>query len=278
MFEHLRKVTDGDELDGLFDLLIHLVQIGLVGFRDEHGGNTLAEGCHALFFQAADGQNIAVQGDFARHGKVVADWNLGQRRNQRGGQGDTGGGAILGYSAFGGMDMDIGVLELIRRNVVGFGMYAGIGQCQVSALFHYITQAAGDLHLAGSVGDDGNFDGKHLSAHTGPGQAVGNANSIGAGNKGRLNLFGTEHCFDHGRGNIDLIFLPCGDPLSALAQHGGDGALQCTHAGFAGVEVDDGVQRLIVDLEGRRFLAVLLELLREQVFFRDVEFLLAGVA
>ena len=101
MFEHLRKVTDGDELDGLFDLLIHLVQVGLVGFRDEHGGNALAEGCHALFFQAADGQDIAVQGDFARHSKVVANRNLGQRRNQRGGQGDTGGGAVLGYSAFG---------------------------------------------------------------------------------------------------------------------------------------------------------------------------------
>ncbi len=47
-----------------------------------------------------------------RHGKVVADRNLGQRRNQRGGQGDTGGGAILGYSAFGGMDMDIVFLNL----------------------------------------------------------------------------------------------------------------------------------------------------------------------
>ena len=61
MFEHLRKVTDRDELDGLLTSSSTSYRSGLLA----SGMSTVKcphEAAHALFFQAADGQNIAVQG------------------------------------------------------------------------------------------------------------------------------------------------------------------------------------------------------------------------
>ena len=62
-----------------------------------------------FLLQAADGQNLATQRDFAGHGDVAANRNLGQRAGERRGHGDAGRGAILGNRAFGHMQVQVNV-------------------------------------------------------------------------------------------------------------------------------------------------------------------------
>ena len=68
MLEHLGQALHRDEVDLLLDLGIDFVEVGGVLFGDQHSGDTFAEGGHALFLQAADGQHIAVQSNLAGHG------------------------------------------------------------------------------------------------------------------------------------------------------------------------------------------------------------------
>ena len=261
----------------LLHLGIHLIQVALVVLGDQHGGDALAEGSHALFLQAADGQHIAVQRDLTGHGQIVVHGDAGQRRDQCRGQRNAGRGAVLGNSALRGVDVQVSVFEFIRRDAVFLGMDAGVGHGQLGALLHDITQTAGDFDLAGAARDDSHLHGQHLTPNAGPGQTIGDADSILAGDKGRLDLFGAEQRLDRGGGDADLFLLPGGDLLGAFAQHRCDGALKIAHTGLAGVAVNDGVQ--CAGRQGHAAVkAVVFQLLGQQVALGNVELLGAGIA
>ena len=277
MLQHLGQSAHGDEAHLLLDLGVHLIQVAGVVPGDEHRRDALTEGRHALFLQTADGQHVAVQRDFSGHGQVVVDRDTGQRRNQRRRQCDTRGGTVLRHSALGGMDVQVGVLELVGRDAVFFGVDLGVGHGELGALLHDITEAAGDLDFAGAVRDDGDLNRQHLAADTRPRQTVGNAHGVLAGDKRRLDLLGAEQLLDHRCGNADLLGFPCRDLLRTFAQHRRDGAFQIAHACLAGVAVNDGIQ--CAACQGHAPLqAVVFQLLGQQMALGDVEFFGAGVA
>ena len=173
--------------------------------------------------------------------------------------------------------MQVGVLELISGDAVFLGVDLGVGHGQLGALLHDVAQAAGNFNFAAAVRYDGDLNGEHLAADAGPGQAVGNAHGVLAGDKGRLDFFGAEQFPNRGGGDTDFFSLPCCDLLGALAQHRSHSAFQIAHAGLAGVAVDDGVQ--CAARQGHTaFQAVIFQLLGQQVALGNVELLGAGVA
>ena len=159
MLEHLGQAADRDKMNLLLHLGIHLIQVALVVSGDQHGGDALAEGSHALFLQAADGQHIPVQRDLTGHGQIVVHGDAGQRRDQCRGQRNAGRGAVLGDSALRGVDVQVSVFKFIRRDTVFLGMDTGVSHGQLGALLHDIAQTAGDFDLAGAARDDSHLHG-----------------------------------------------------------------------------------------------------------------------
>ena len=62
------------------DLLRDFRQVFLIVLRKQYGTQAHSVGGQKFFFDAADGQNFAAQGDFARHGDVAAHRNARQER------------------------------------------------------------------------------------------------------------------------------------------------------------------------------------------------------
>lgn len=110
-----------------------------------------------------------MQRNLAGHGQVVAHRDTGQRRHQGRGQGDARTGTILGHGALGGVDVQVGVLELISGDAVFLGVDLGVGHGQLGALLHDVAQAAGNFNFAAAVRYDGDLNGEHLAADAGPG-------------------------------------------------------------------------------------------------------------
>ena len=87
-----------------------------------------------------------------------------------------------------------------------------------------------------------------------------------------------EHGADVLRRHHDLGSRALGDLHRGMAEHLADLALEVTHAGFAGVALDDQLQRLRLDLGLLGGQAVGLELTPHQIAPRDLQLLLLGVA
>ena len=275
--EHLRQVGHGQELDVLLDLVVHLVQVGDIVLRDEDGLHPLAVCGHALLAQAADGQHIAVQGDLAGHGDIAAHRNAGQAGHQRRGQGDTGRGAVLGHGPFGGVDVQVTLLQPLRVDAVFIGVDADVGHGQLRALLHHVAERTGDGDLAAAVVHDLHLDGQGLAADAGPGQTVGDADGVGAVEEIGLDHFGAQQLFQIGAGHGEALHLTGCDLAGAFAQHTGDGALQIANAGLADIAVDDAVQSALGegDFAGQ---TTGLELLGHQMLAGDVVLFHAGIA
>ena len=89
------------------DLLRDIGQILLVVFGKDRFVDTVTVGRHQFFFQTADGQHLAAQGDLAGHGQVAAHGNLAQRAGDGGGDGDARRGAIFRDSTFGNVHVQV---------------------------------------------------------------------------------------------------------------------------------------------------------------------------
>ena len=194
-----------------------------------------------------------MQGDLAGHGHIAAHRNAGQAGHQCRGQGDTRRRAVLGHSTLGGVDVQIALFQPLGVDAVFLGVDAHPSDCQLCALLHHIAQRAGNGDLAGAVVHDLHLDGQGLAAYAGPCQTVGDANGVSAVEEVRLNDAGAQQFLQHGGGHRHALHLTGGDLAGALAQHTGDGALQITHTGLAGVAIDDAVERALVhgDLAGQ---------------------------
>ena len=185
------------EIDGCFHDFIHgfgeyeadvlayhrhyLFQIGFVVLWNDHRLNSCPVGCHGLFPQASDRQHPAAQRHFSGHGDIVTHRRAGQRRDQRGGDGDAGRRAVLGDRRFREMDMHIHFFVKRRADLQCFGARAHKSHRRLGAFLHDRTQIARyfDLTRAGYYGD---FGLQHLAAHAGPGQAVDHADFVAARN------------------------------------------------------------------------------------------------
>src|ERR1035438_9407932 len=96
--------------------------------RHDDFADAAASGGEHLFFDAADGQDLAREGDFAGHGEVGADAALRKHRHQRGGHRDAGGGAVFGDGAGGHVDVDVDGFEKLGINAVLGGGAAHPGE------------------------------------------------------------------------------------------------------------------------------------------------------
>ena len=72
-------------------------------------------------------QHLAAERDFAGHGDVAADGNLGERAGERRGHGDAGGGAVLGDCAFGHVQVEVDVAVELARQAERLRLAADVG-------------------------------------------------------------------------------------------------------------------------------------------------------
>ncbi len=104
--EHLLDagdVVDGDALH-LFrqDVLFHIL---LVFRREDDVGDSGALGGQELLLHPADGKHVSAEGDLTGHRHLRPHLLIGEQGDQRGDDGDTGRGTILGNGSGGHVDM-----------------------------------------------------------------------------------------------------------------------------------------------------------------------------
>ena len=71
-----------------------------------------AGGSEDFFFDTANAKNAAAQADFASHANVGTDEAVGQQGGERGDDGDTSAGPVLGRGARGDMHVDIALVVI----------------------------------------------------------------------------------------------------------------------------------------------------------------------
>ena len=81
-----------------------------------------------FFLEAANGEDLAAEGDFSGHCQVAAHRNFAERAGDGGSNGDAGGGAVFGYGAFGNMDMEIESSVEVTSEAEAMGAGADVGE------------------------------------------------------------------------------------------------------------------------------------------------------
>lgn len=99
--QHGVGMVDEQEVERAAHRLVDLLQILFVLVRNNDGLHAVAQRCHGLLLQAADGKHAAADGDLARHGDITADRRPAERGGQRRAYGDTGGRTVLRHGTLG---------------------------------------------------------------------------------------------------------------------------------------------------------------------------------
>src|SRR5262249_37925031 len=159
------------------DLLGDVRQVFLIVLRKQYGTQAHSVGSEQLFLDAADGENLAAQGDFSGHGDVAANWNASERTGNGSANGDTCGRAVLGNSAFRDVHVDVDVAVEILGQAELRGAGAHVAHSGLRGFLHDIAQFAGQDSASFTFHDRG-FDSEHGAANFGPGQAGGQADLV----------------------------------------------------------------------------------------------------
>ena len=138
----------------------------------------MAQRCHGLLLQAADGKHTAADGDLARHGDITADRRPAERGGQRRAYGDTGGRTVLRHGTLREVDMDIARLVEVGRDVQLLSTRAQIAHGRLHGLLHHIAEVSGQDELAAAVHDIA-LDLESLTADGSPGKAGHKTDRIG---------------------------------------------------------------------------------------------------
>ena len=196
-----------------------------------------ARGEH-LFLDAADRQHLAAQRDLAGHGEVAADFALGERRDNRRRQRDPRRGTFLRDSAFGQVDVNVEVLEIVVGHVEVFGARAQIAERRLRRFLHHVAERSGQhagLPLPGSTCTSIVRMSPPKGVHAMPvatptsSSSLARMSSNGAGPRKRL------RCLTSMFAGMALVF---GDQPRDLAADVGDLAVEVAHARFVGVFAD----------------------------------------
>ena len=152
-----------------FNLGIHLKEIAFVVLGNQRRWKCPpGKSCHALFPSA---RRWPVTLPCRVISPVMArSWRTGmpdKAEISARGQRDAGRGTVLGDCPFRRMDMDYPHFSRLS-SVMPYSslVNAGVADGELGALLHHIAQAAGDLNLPGTTGDDGNFHRQHFTAHS----------------------------------------------------------------------------------------------------------------
>ncbi|GKT85280.1 LOW QUALITY PROTEIN: hypothetical protein Ct61P_03130 [Colletotrichum tofieldiae] len=166
-----------------------------------------AAGGDRLLAQAADAEDLAGERELARHGNGGVDGGVEGEREERGGHGDAGRGAVLGHGAVWHVQVQLGLVEEV---VVGevldherLGERVGNGR----RLLHDVLEVARDLEAGPAAGPQGRLqdrlDVHGGAAHLGPGETHGDT--------GGVDLVEAVRGEDRGADVVDEVVLADGD-------------------------------------------------------------------
>src|SRR5215469_13287642 len=165
--EHLVHARDRNNLEAFLDALADLHEVLGVLFGNEHCFDAPAQGREQLLLETGDRPHAATQRDFPGHGDVAAHRNAGHHRDDRGGHGDTGRGAVLRGCAFRDVHVDVPVVKQGRLDAEGDRAHANVRRRRRDRFLHHIAQVAGHRHPT-LARHHGGFDGEQLAADVGP--------------------------------------------------------------------------------------------------------------
>src|SRR5580658_197677 len=269
---------DEVELHGIFDVVGKLGYVFLVGARQDKIKDAGTQRGEQLLLQSADGQHFAAQGDFAGHGDVAPDRNLGQRTGQRRGHGDAGRWAVLGDRALGHMQVQVDVAVELAAQAEDLRLAANVAERGLRRLLHHVAKLAGDGELALAV-EHLYFGGEDTAAYFGPCEAGHEADFALFVHLGVAEL-GHAEKLDHVR--FRDLFLVLGVVLDHAAGYFAadvaDLALEVADARFARVIADDFENGFVLEDDVLFAQAGLLALLLDQILAGDFELFLLGVA
>ena len=153
-------------------LLRDLLEVLLVLPGQQHLRHLVAVRREHLLLDPADRQQAAGQRDLARHGEPARHGHAPDRRQQRGRQGDSRRGPVLGDRALGHVHVDVPVLREVRGDAQLCVVGAQEGEGCLRALLHHVAEAAREHQLA-LAREDGHLHGQELAAELRPRQAIG---------------------------------------------------------------------------------------------------------
>src|SRR5262244_2207312 len=91
------------------DFLRDVREVFLIILRKQYRTQAHSVGGQELFFDAADGENLAPEGDFAGHGDIATNGNLSEGAHDGVANGDAGGRAVLGDGAFRNVHVNVDI-------------------------------------------------------------------------------------------------------------------------------------------------------------------------
>lgn len=175
-----------------------------------------------LLLDAADGEDEALEGDFAGHGELAAHGFAPQQGSQRGEHCDPRRGAVLGDGAGGDVNVEVLAGEEVIGQAEAIGVRVQVGARGLHRFLHHVAELAGQGQAALALGGGG-FDEEDIAAGGGPGEAdddAGFADAVGghvALEVGRAQVGGEAGGVDaHG------LVVAFGDLARHLAADAGD--------------------------------------------------------
>ncbi len=186
-------------------------------------------------------------------------------------------GPSLGTAPCGNVDVDVALGEEfgIDAEALGAGADQAIGGRR--GFFHDVADLAGqrDLTLAGHAGG---FDEEDFAADGGVGHAGGDAGDAGSAGQFRIEFSGAQDLGHAVFGDGESIGFAFDDLGGDRAGDRSDLPFQVSHAGFAGVALDDPAQGRILELYFFRRYAVGVQLAGHEIRAGDVQLVAVGVA
>ena len=175
------------------------------------------------------------------------------------------------------MNVYIGILVEILRNTELVCVLAYVAYRRARRFFHNVAQRAGKLQRTAAAHGK-RFYAEHITAELCPCKSVHDADLVLAINPVGKELFGAQHFDD--RFCIDRFFrrVAVDDLLRRFAAYGCDLTFEITHARLLRITQDKLVYAVVGEAELTPFQSVALELLGDQMIFRNRQLLVVGIA
>src|SRR5580658_1069459 len=231
------------------DLLRDIRQVLLIVLRKQYRMQAHSMGGEQLFFDAADGQNFSAKGDFAGHGDVAAHGISREGADDRGADGDAGGRAVLGDSAFGDVHVNVESAIEIAGETQLRGARTNVAHRGLRGFLHHVAEFAGERQAAFAFHQRG-FGGEYGAADFGPGEAGGKADFVVLLEPIFAIFEDAEEVVGIGGADFDAHARAFGDDFARhFAGDVLDFAFEAANAGFVRVVPDYVEQAFIRELE-----------------------------
>src|SRR5258705_3794593 len=128
------------ELEGLANLLRHILDVGFIALRDDDDLDARAMRSQDLLLQTTDRKHSTTERDLARHRYIPtyrAVCHLGYERSR---DRDSGRGSILWNRARWHVNVGLDCAQSVARNSELGGIVRRVGKCRTRRFFHDIAE------------------------------------------------------------------------------------------------------------------------------------------